>query len=104
MGINDKRREISLLFDFYSPLLSERQREAIDLYYNQDLSLSEIAENLGITRQGVRNAIVTGEEYLFFLEKSLKLAEYDQKVRQTAEKILALTDDEQVANEAKKLL
>ncbi|NLN54813.1 MAG: DNA-binding protein [Clostridiales bacterium] len=104
MGITEKRSEISLLFDFYSPLLSERQREAIDLYYNNDLSLSEIAENLGITRQGVRNALVTGEEYLIFLEKSLKLAEYDKRVRTVAKKIIGSTKDEKIINEAKKLL
>ena len=54
--------------------------------------------------QGVRNALVTGEEYLIFLEKSLKLAEYDKRVRTVAKKIIVYTKDEKIINEAKKLL
>jgi hypothetical protein len=49
---------MTLLFDFFGDLLTERQREFFDLYYNEDLSLGEIAENNGITRQGVRDIIV----------------------------------------------
>ena len=52
---------MTMLFDFYGELLTERQREFFDLYYNEDLSLSEIAENNGITRQGVRDVIVRAE-------------------------------------------
>ena len=49
---------MAMLFDFYGDLLTERQREFYDLYYNEDLSLAEIAENYGISRQGVRDVIV----------------------------------------------
>ena len=52
---------MALLFDFYGDVLTERQKEFYDLYYNEDLSLSEIAENNGITRQGVRDVIVRAE-------------------------------------------
>ena len=45
---------MTMLFDFYGELLTDRQKEFFDLYYNEDLSLSEIAENEGISRQGVR--------------------------------------------------
>ncbi len=103
MSINEKRSEISLLYDFYSPVLSERQRVALDFYYNEDLSLSEIAENLGITRQGVRDAIIHGEEYLFFLEKNLKMAERDRQVRDIAKKIIGFSGDERIIREAEKL-
>ena len=49
---------MTMLFDFYGELLTDRQKEFFDLYYNEDLSLSEIAENEGISRQGVRDVIV----------------------------------------------
>ena len=52
---------MTMLFDFYGELLTDRQREFFDLYYNEDLSLSEIAENSGISRQGVRDVIVRAE-------------------------------------------
>ncbi len=59
---------MALLFDFYDDMLTERQREFYDLYYNEDLSLSEIAENYGISRQGVRDVIVRAEAALTELE------------------------------------
>ena len=49
---------MTMLFDFYGELLTERQKEFYELYYDEDLSLSEIAENYGISRQGVRDVIV----------------------------------------------
>ncbi len=52
---------MTMLFDFYGELLTPRQREFFDLYYNEDLSLAEIAENAGISRQGVRDVIVRAE-------------------------------------------
>ena len=59
---------MALLYDFYGDVLTERQKEFYDLYYNEDLSLSEIAENSGITRQGVRDVIVRAEAILTELE------------------------------------
>lgn len=64
---------MALLFDFYGDLLTERQKEFYDLYYNEDLSLAEIAENYGITRQGVRDVIVRGEAYLTEIEEKTGL-------------------------------
>lgn len=52
---------MTMLYDFYGELLTQRQREFFDLYYNEDLSLAEIAENAGISRQGVRDVIVRAE-------------------------------------------
>ena len=52
---------MTMLFDFYGELLTDRQKEFFDLYYNEDLSLGEIAENSGISRQGVRDVIVRAE-------------------------------------------
>ena len=56
-----KNLEISLLLDFYGDMLTEKQRDVVELYYNEDLSLAEIAENAGISRQGVRDVIVRAE-------------------------------------------
>ena len=70
-----KNLEVALLLDFYGEMLTEKQREVIDLYYNQDLSLAEIAEIAHITRQGVRDSIKRGETMLFEFEERLHLAE-----------------------------
>ena len=59
---------MTMLFDFYGDILTERQKEFYDLYYNEDLSLGEIAENYNITRQGVRDVIVRAEATLTELE------------------------------------
>ena len=53
---------MTMLFDFYGEILTQRQKEFFDLYYNEDLSLGEIAENCGISRQGVRDVIVRAED------------------------------------------
>lgn len=60
---------MALLFDFYGEMLTERQKEFYDLYYNEDLSLTEIAENYNMSRQGVRDAIVRAEATLEELEE-----------------------------------
>ena len=59
---------MTMLFDFYGEILTDRQKEFFDLYYNEDLSLAEIAENYGISRQGVRDVIVRAEAILTDLE------------------------------------
>ncbi len=69
-----KNLNMSLLLDFYGDVLSEKQREAADLFYNGDYSLSEISEITGITRQGVRDRIVKSEEIITELEDKLGLA------------------------------
>ena len=66
--MEDKTLNMTLLFDFFGDLLTEKQREYFDLYYNEDLSLSEIAENAGISRQGVRDVIVRAEAAMTELE------------------------------------
>ena len=69
-----KNLNMSLLLDFYGDILSEKQREAADLFYNGDYSLSEISEITGITRQGVRDRLVKSEEIVTELEEKLRLA------------------------------
>jgi len=68
-----KNLDVAVLLDFYGGMLTDKQRDVIDLYYNQDLSLSEIAEHEHITRQGVRDSIKRGEVFLFELEDKLRL-------------------------------
>ena len=63
-----KNLDISVLLDFYGDMLTEKQREVIGFYYNEDLSLAEIAENYGISRQGVRDVIVRVEAAMTELE------------------------------------
>ena len=59
---------MTMLYDFYGELLTDRQKEFFDLYYNEDLSLAEIAENAGISRQGVRDVIVRADAIMTELE------------------------------------
>ena len=70
----NKDLTISILMDFYGNLLTEKQLDALDMYYNSDLSLSEIAEETGISRQGARDAIKRGEKQLAEFEEKLGLA------------------------------
>ena len=85
----EKNLAISDLLDTYSAVLSDRHRELLDYYYNQDLSLAEIAELVGISRQGVRDGIKKAEEELFFLEERLQLQKKAESVRETAARLLA---------------
>lgn len=83
-----KNLEISVLCDIYSALLPEKQRVALDYYYNEDLSLSEIAEHAGISRQGVRDQIKHAEAQLIEYENALHLYE---KMKKTGEILDELT-------------
>ena len=90
---------MTMLYDFYGDVLTDRQKEFYDLYYNEDLSLAEIAENYGITRQGVRDVIVRAEAYLTEIEDKTGLIRRFhtmqgqlREVADCAEKILALND------------
>ena len=85
----EKNLVISDLLDEYAEVLTPRHRELLDGYYNQDLSLAEIAAEVGISRQGVRDAIKKAERELFALEEHLHLVERFFKIRERAEQILA---------------
>ena len=71
----EKDLKKAYLLDFYGDVLTERKREVLDMYYNEDLSLAEIADQIGISRQGVRDLIKKAEEEIFFLEEKLGLAQ-----------------------------
>lgn len=84
-----KDLNISLLLDFYGEMLSEKQRDIIDDYYNSDLSLSEIAEDKNITRQGVRDSIKRSETQLVDMENKLGLY---KKFKNVNEKLLYIIE------------
>ena len=66
----DETLKNTMLFDFFGDMLTEKQKEYYDLYHNDDLSLSEIAESAGITRQGVYDIIIRAEKTLMKFEKN----------------------------------
>ena len=80
----EKHIEVSILWQIYGKLLTDKQYNVLNDYYNKDLSLSEIAEINKISRQGVRDIIMKGEAKLFDYEKKLKIMEKTQQI----EKIL----------------
>ena len=97
--MKEKSYEMTILFDFYGDILTEKQRELFDLYYNEDLSLGEIAEHLGITRQGVRDAIVRAEQVISQLEEKLglaakfgRLSDHVRHIEDAAERIRAVNE------------
>ena len=94
-----KNLEISLLLDFYGDVLTEKQRDVVELYYNEDLSLAEIAENEGITRQGVRDSIKRAELQLLNLEEKLGLAQRFRAIRQGLESIHSAAKEIEIYNE-----
>ncbi len=70
----EKNVEISLLLSFYKNMLTERQADTVELYYNEDLSLAEVGAELGISRQGVRDNLKRAEAILYDVESKLGLA------------------------------
>ena len=99
----EKNVKISLLFDFYRNLLTERQAESIDLYYNEDLSLSEIGAHMGITRQGVRDNIMRAESSLLDAEERLGLAARFLSIRSDLDRIDAIIKEIEASPENKDL-
>ena len=69
----EHRAEMALLIDFYSALLTPRQKQIVEMYYGDDMSLSEISEEMGITRQGVHDALKKAEGQLIDTESKLGL-------------------------------
>ena len=107
-----KDLENTILFDVYGSLLTEKQRETLEFYYNDDLSLGEISEETGITRQGVMNCIKTSEARLSELEEEMGLVgrfkQLNNKVEALEKKLKAKTDNDSeiydCINEIKALL
>ena len=89
-----KNLEISFLLDFYGDVLTEKQRDVMEQYYNDDLSLAEIADNFGITRQGVRDSIKRGEGILLELEQKVGFAQRYRAVQQGVAQLESLARED----------
>lgn len=99
----EKKVQVSMLCQIYGKMLTEKQYEVLSDYYNNDLSLSEIAENNQITRQAVRDIIKKGENKLFeleeklaFMEKTLKQEKQLQQILEELSKIEETSSDKKV--------
>jgi len=88
-----KNLKISLLLDFYGAILTEKQRESLELYYNEDLSLAEIAEIAQISRQGVRDNIKRGENILLEMEEKLGFFEKYSDLDEIMEQLTNLAEN-----------
>ncbi|MBR4172857.1 MAG: DNA-binding protein [Clostridia bacterium] len=82
-----KNLSAGVLLDFYGELLTEKQQKALELYYNEDLSLAEIAEEMQVSRQGVRAFIKNGEEHLYEFEEKLGLKKRFSEISRLTEEI-----------------
>ena len=100
----EKNLEIGLLLDFYGTTLTERKRTVMNLYYNEDFSLAEIADEVGISRQGVRELIKKSESELLELEKTLGLAARFVWLRKLADDADSAVDKCDMPNEVKSVV
>jgi len=83
----EEKIEISILLNLYGNLLTETQKRYMDLYYNQDYSLSEIGDNENITRQAVRTILVKSKRKLYEYEQKLKFMGKEKNIKILIEKI-----------------
>ncbi|MBR5926361.1 MAG: DNA-binding protein [Firmicutes bacterium] len=99
-----KNLSAGVLLDFYGELLTEKQQKALELYYNEDLSLAEIAGEMGVSRQGVRAFIKNGEEHLYRFEEKLGMFGRFSDISRLSEEMAELTDGLQKSAEKEQLL
>lgn len=103
----DKKVEISILLQIYGKLLTKKQQDVMNLYYNEDLSLSEIAEIYKISRQGVNDLIKKGETNLLNYEKILHIMKTTETNNKTIDSIifeLSKIEESTSKNEIQKIL
>ena len=86
----EKNMRIAYLLDFYEDLLDPHVRSVMRAYYDDDLSLSEIAEGEGISRQGVRHLIKKGEDTIEFYDSNLSLAARHEELDTAADSLLGI--------------
>ena len=88
----EKTNRVNRLFDFYAPLLKERQRQYLEMYYREDLSLSEIAEQIAVSRQAVYEQLKRAETILEEYEEKLALLSRYEQRRQLIVELLSLVE------------
>ena len=106
-----KNLDMVYLIDAYSRALTDKQRDMLELYYCNDLSLAEIAADSGITRQGVRDSIKRGESAMLELEERLGLARRSRElesalelIRSRAEEIIDQNDAHEIRRAAEEII
>lgn len=98
----EKNMKLAYLLDFYGEALDERTNSIMQAYYDDDLSLSEIADGEGISRQGVRHIIKKGEDQLEFFEEKLGLAAHYSELRAAVDKLRTVLDNLKNTNDTEK--
>ena len=92
----EKLNQVNELYDIYKGLLTDKQRTYIELYYHEDLSLSEIADEMGVSRNAVHDNIRRTEKLLAGYEEKLKIYEKDRKRCAICDRIKGCTDEREV--------
>lgn len=100
----EKFTKISLLLDIYGNLLKGRRKEVLNLYYNEDYSLTEIAEMFNITKQGVRDFLLKGEKELLEYENSLQILENKFEMDDILNNLLDSEDLKHIKTNLQKLI
>jgi len=95
----EERDKIIILYDYYSELFSDKQKEYFEDYYFSNLSLGEIAENTGLSRNAIHKNIKTVEEKLAFYEEKLEL----YKKKKLLEELINKIDDKEIKEKLESL-
>jgi len=100
VDIMKKNLGVNILLDVYGGMLTDRQRVTLELYYGEDLSLGEIAEETGITRQGVMNCIHKSEKKLYEMETKLNLIRKFRELQEDIDRLEGLILQSDMTNRA----
>ena len=100
----EKNLNVGYLLDFYGELIPERKRTVLTLYYDEDYSLAEVADEIGISRQGVRDIVKKTENELFFYEEKLGLAKKLLLVEQYSDALCQLAEQHSLPDDVKELI
>jgi len=93
MELQSEMCEIGMLLDFYGSLLTENTREVMDMHFNRDMSLGEISESLGISRQGAHSFVNRGKELLYEYEEKLGMLAKFRKLKDELENLQSDMDE-----------